>query len=70
MQSAMLALMLSATERYAALSPSAVQGYLMYAFGIHEFISRPWRSIESAVVFRSANTSMETPAPPTSDEIA
>src|SRR5579872_3603817 len=60
----------SATDSCAAFRPCAVQGYLMYAFGIHEFISRPWRSISSAVVLRSAKTSMDTPASPTSGEIS
>src|SRR6185369_6123327 len=38
-------------------------------FGIQENISCPWASISSAVVFRSAKTSIETPASPTRGEI-
>ena len=45
------------------------QGYLMYALGIQENISRPCATMSSAVVSRSANTSIDTPASPTNGEI-
>src|SRR5215467_12861732 len=68
-QRVMLTLIPCFTDRCAARSPSAVQGYLMYAFGIHENISSPWPNISSADVFSSENTSIETPASPTKGEI-
>src|SRR5439155_6018268 len=57
------------TDICAAPSPSAVHGYLMYALGIHENISRPWSHISCAVVFSSEKTSIDTPASPTNGEI-
>src|SRR5215471_20402646 len=58
------------TDIFAARKPSRRHGYLIYAFGIHEYISSPWTSICSAVVSKSAKTSIDTPAFPTSGEIA
>src|SRR5215472_584092 len=57
------------TDICAARSPSAVHGYLTYAFGIHEYISCPWLNISCADVFSSENTSIETPPSPTKGEI-
>src|SRR5215467_1560636 len=68
-QRVMLTLIPCFTDICAARRPSAVQGYLMYAFGIHEYISRPWLNISCAEVFASENTSIETPASPTRGEI-
>src|SRR5207302_7219624 len=68
-QSVRLTLMPCFTEFCAARSPSAVQGYLMYALGIHENISCPWLNISCAVVFSSEKTSIDTPASPTKEEI-
>ena len=57
------------TDICAARSPSDVQGYLMYAFGIHENISCPWLNISCADVFSSENTSIENPASLTNGKI-
>src|SRR5215469_13655883 len=68
-QRVMLTLMPCLTDICTARSPSAVHGYLTYALGIHEYISFPWRNMSCANVFRSENTSIETPASPTNGEI-
>src|SRR5262249_41525559 len=65
----MLTLMLEATDCSAARKPSRVQGYFMKAFETHVNISRACSSISSAVVFLSANTSIETPASSTKGEM-
>src|SRR5712691_4149131 len=57
------------TDICAARRPSAVHGYLMYALGIHENISRPWSNISCAIVLSSEKTSIDTPASPTNGEI-
>src|SRR5215469_11044199 len=64
-----LTLMPCFTDICAARSPSAVHGYLTYAFGIQEYISCPWLNISCADVLSSENTSIDTPASPTSGEI-
>src|SRR5579864_9038276 len=57
------------TDICAARRPSAVHGYLIYALGIHENISRPWSNISCAIVRSSEKTSIDTPASPTNREI-
>src|SRR4029077_9662613 len=68
-QSVMLTRIASLTDVCAARNPSWVHGYFTYAFGIQPNISRPCASICSAVVSRSAKTSIDTPASPTSGEM-
>src|ERR1035437_4321063 len=62
-----LTLILCRTDISAAWRPPGV--HLIYAFGIQAYISMPWVSISSPVVFMSANTSIETPAVPTRGEM-
>src|SRR5439155_21972973 len=57
--------MLCSTDICAARRPSAVHGYLMYALGIHENISRPWSDISCGIVFSYEKTSTDIPASPT-----
>src|ERR1700730_14569619 len=68
-QRVILILMPCSTDICAARRPSAVHGYLMYAFGIHKNISRPWSNISCAIVLSSEKTSIDTPASPTNGEI-
>src|SRR5215469_13429087 len=57
------------TDISAARSPSWVHGYLTYALGTQENISLPCANISSAVLLKSENTSIDTPASPTNGEI-
>jgi hypothetical protein len=68
-QRVILILMPCSTDICAARKPSAVHGYLTYALGTHENISRPWSNISCAIVFASEKTSIDTPASPTNGEI-